>query len=150
MCACAQGALCVSVGESVIFCIVCICHCRLCARTRVCVQEDCALLFSPLSCSRAPLNMSDVLEKDITTGAEREAGSLSSPSPLYITSHWHQSLFIPPSLLSFSVPDSLTCFCTSCPAFYFFLLLIFSSLCFACNPFFFFFLPLPVEDTWRV
>lgn len=79
------GALCVSVYESVIFCIVCICHCRQCVC--VCVQEVCGLLFSPLSCSRAPLNMSDVLEKDITTGAEREAGSLSSPSPLYITSH---------------------------------------------------------------
>lgn len=54
----------------------------------------CALLSSLFSCSRAPLNMSDVLERDITTGAEREASFLSLPSPLYITSYWHQSLFI--------------------------------------------------------
>lgn len=63
----------------------------------MCVFGACkfrALLSSPFSCSCAPLNMSDVLERDITTGAEREASFLSLPSPLYITSYWHQSLFI--------------------------------------------------------
>lgn len=73
----------------------CLCQCRVC----VFVHRFRALLFSLFPCSCAPLNLSDALERDITTGAEREASSLSSPSPLYITSYWHQSLFIlPPSL----------------------------------------------------
>lgn len=58
----------------------CVCGC-----VRAC--KFCAPLFSLFPCSCAPLNMSDVLERDITTGAEREASSLSSPSPLYITSY---------------------------------------------------------------
>lgn len=41
-------------------------------------------MCSPFPCS-CPLNMSDVLARGITSGAEREAHSLSSPSPLYIT-----------------------------------------------------------------
>lgn len=53
--------------------------------------------------------MSDVLEGDITAGAEREASSFSSSSPPYITSYWHQSLFILPSLPSLSIPDSFFC-----------------------------------------
>lgn len=96
ICACKLWALCASVYKSVMCCVVCICQRRICVCVGAC--ECCALLFSLFPCSRAPLNMSDVLERDITTGAEREASSLSSPSPLYITSYWHQSLFIFPSL----------------------------------------------------
>lgn len=92
ICACKHWALRASVQVwNVLWCLrmpVCMC---------VSAYEFCVLLFSLFSCSCAPLNMSDVLERDITTGAEREASSLSSLSPQYITSYWHQSLFILPS-----------------------------------------------------
>lgn len=65
----------------------------------LCMHALCSPSLFPCSC--APLNMSDVLERDITTGAQREASSLSSPLPPYITTYWHQSLLIlltlPPS-----------------------------------------------------
>lgn len=76
---------------------VCVCA-RVCVQ---CIQVMCSP-FPPLPCSCAPLNMSDVLERGITTGAEREASSLSSPSPLYITPYWLQAQFILPSSFSLS------------------------------------------------
>lgn len=97
-------ALCASVHKSVMCCVVVLCQCSVC----VFVHVSIVLFFSSLiPCSCAPLNMSDVLERDITTGAEREVSSLSSPCPLYITSYWQQSLFTL-SFLSPSVPDSFS------------------------------------------
>lgn len=74
-----------TVYKSVMCCVVGLFQCSVCVCVRAC--GFCALFFSLFPCSCAPLNMSDVLERDITTGAEREASSLSSPSPLYITSY---------------------------------------------------------------
>lgn len=110
-----------------------VCNVWRCLHMSTCVRacKFCALLFSLFPCSCAPLNMSDVLERDITTRAEREASSLSSPSPLYITSYWHQSLFILPSphpSLSLILFPSLCLYFLSCISAFHFSLFFFPAL----------------------